>query len=246
MAFLTTTAMNLFLLSIIPAIVFFESVVQLLYYAGVFQWCVPKFVVFFFWAMRMSGAEALHQTGRHHCRQCPCRIYHGQKQEMLTAGYVAVPAEDNNRPVNSLDCFARGAWLGFKIAGIIVAILCINGHLNEFVAYTTPLPATRSAASPILYRPAPRTLSALWRNTSGDATSAHFIITSGLQDSRFVQLMFHRSPCSTDSQCGRIPPPSLPAFAPLVLACQPAVSGSDEWKHGDIGTGTTGIIKHGS
>jgi CNT family concentrative nucleoside transporter len=48
---------------------------------------------------------------------------------MLTAGYVAVPAEDNNRPVNSLDCFARGAWLGFKIAGIIVAILCINGHL---------------------------------------------------------------------------------------------------------------------
>jgi len=29
---------------------------------------------------------------------------------------------------------------------------------------------------------------------------------------------------------GRIPPSNLPAFAPLVLACQPAVSGSDEVK----------------
>ena len=40
---------------------------------------------------------------------------------------------------------------------------------------------------------------------------------------------------------GRIPPPSLPAFAPLVLACQPAVSGSDEVKTWWY-TGTTGII----
>ncbi|KAJ5733930.1 hypothetical protein N7493_002716 [Penicillium malachiteum] len=48
-----------FLVSTIPAIIFFVSVVQLFYYIGVLQWFVGKFAVFFFWSMRVSGAEAV-------------------------------------------------------------------------------------------------------------------------------------------------------------------------------------------
>ncbi|KAL4892708.1 Na+ dependent nucleoside transporter C-terminus-domain-containing protein [Aspergillus ambiguus] len=48
-----------FLVSVIPAIMFFVSIVQLLYYVGVLQWAIAKFAVFFFWAMRVSGAEAV-------------------------------------------------------------------------------------------------------------------------------------------------------------------------------------------
>lgn len=48
-----------FLVTVIPAIIFFVSLVQLLYYTGVLQWAVSKFAVFFFWCMRVSGAEAV-------------------------------------------------------------------------------------------------------------------------------------------------------------------------------------------
>ncbi|GAB1203221.1 hypothetical protein APSETT445_001848 [Aspergillus pseudonomiae] len=48
-----------FLVSVVPAIIFFVSIVQLLYYTGVLQWAIGKFAVFFFWAMRISGAEAV-------------------------------------------------------------------------------------------------------------------------------------------------------------------------------------------
>ena len=48
-----------FLISVIPAIIFFVSLVQLLYYTGLIQWFVKKFAVFFFWSMRVSGAEAV-------------------------------------------------------------------------------------------------------------------------------------------------------------------------------------------
>ncbi|KAA8649728.1 hypothetical protein EYZ11_012715 [Aspergillus tanneri] len=48
-----------FLVTVIPAIIFFVSLVQLLYYSGVLQWAVAKFAVFFFWCMRVSGAEAV-------------------------------------------------------------------------------------------------------------------------------------------------------------------------------------------
>ena len=52
-------AKSWFLVSVIPAIIFFVSLVQLLYYAGLIQWFVKKFAVFFFWSMRVSGAEAV-------------------------------------------------------------------------------------------------------------------------------------------------------------------------------------------
>lgn len=60
--FLTdSTVPNLpwFFTGVVPAIIFFVSFVQLLYYWGVLQWFIGKFAVFFFWSMRVSGAEAV-------------------------------------------------------------------------------------------------------------------------------------------------------------------------------------------
>ncbi|CAK96775.1 hypothetical protein AnigIFM63604_010626 [Aspergillus niger] len=48
-----------FIVSVIPAIMFFVSLVQLLYHAGILQWFVRKFATFFFWSMRVSGAEVV-------------------------------------------------------------------------------------------------------------------------------------------------------------------------------------------
>ncbi|PWY94479.1 H+/nucleoside cotransporter [Aspergillus sclerotioniger CBS 115572] len=48
-----------FLVGVIPAILFFVSLVQLLYYSSVLQWAIRKFATFFFWCMRVSGAEAV-------------------------------------------------------------------------------------------------------------------------------------------------------------------------------------------
>ncbi|EGD93499.1 H+/nucleoside cotransporter [Trichophyton tonsurans CBS 112818] len=60
--FLTTpdaAKIKWFLANVVPAIIFFVSLVQLLYYVGFIQWFVVKFASFFFWAMRVSGAEAV-------------------------------------------------------------------------------------------------------------------------------------------------------------------------------------------
>ncbi|OLN96725.1 Solute carrier family 28 member 3-like protein 1 [Colletotrichum chlorophyti] len=51
-----------FLISVIPAIIFFISLVQLLYHCGLLQWFIRKFAVFFFWTLRVSGAEAVVAT----------------------------------------------------------------------------------------------------------------------------------------------------------------------------------------
>ncbi|KAJ5206287.1 Na dependent nucleoside transporter [Penicillium cf. griseofulvum] len=48
-----------FLITVCAAIVFFVSFVQLLFHWGVIQWFIGKFAVFFFWSMRVSGAEAV-------------------------------------------------------------------------------------------------------------------------------------------------------------------------------------------
>jgi len=48
-----------FFTNVLPAIIFFVAFVQLLYYWGVLQWFIGKFAVFFFWSMRVSGAEAV-------------------------------------------------------------------------------------------------------------------------------------------------------------------------------------------
>ncbi|KAK0705760.1 Na+ dependent nucleoside transporter C-terminus-domain-containing protein [Apiosordaria backusii] len=48
-----------FLTSVIPAIIFFIALVQMLYHVGFLAWFIQKFAVFFFWSLRVSGAEAI-------------------------------------------------------------------------------------------------------------------------------------------------------------------------------------------
>ncbi|ORY56644.1 NupC family nucleoside transporter [Pseudomassariella vexata] len=55
----TVPALPWFFTSVIPAIIFFVSLVSLLYHTGLLQWFVGKFATFFFWSLRVSGAEAV-------------------------------------------------------------------------------------------------------------------------------------------------------------------------------------------
>ncbi|KAL2869840.1 NupC/NupG family nucleoside CNT transporter [Aspergillus lucknowensis] len=175
-----------FLITVIPAIIFFVSLVQLLYYVGVLQWAIRKLAVFFFWSMRVSGAEAVvaaaspfigqgesamlikpfiaHLTmAEIHQIMCSgfatiagsvlvaylgmgvnaqalisscvmsipaslaaSKLRWPEVEETLTAGRVIVPEDTDEKPTNLLDAFAKGAWLGIKIAGMIGAtLLCI-------------------------------------------------------------------------------------------------------------------------
>ncbi|KAI9155545.1 Solute carrier family 28 member 3 [Paramyrothecium foliicola] len=61
-AFLTspdTANTPMFFWGVIPAIIFFISVVQVLYYIGFLQWFVRKAATFVFWLLGVSGAEAV-------------------------------------------------------------------------------------------------------------------------------------------------------------------------------------------
>lgn len=171
--------------------IFFVALVQLLYYIGVVQWFIGKFAVFFFWSMRVSGAEAvvaaaspfigqgesailikpfvayttqaeLHQimcsgfatiagsvlvayialgvNGQALVSSCimsiPAslaisKLRYPESEETLTSGRVVIPDDDEHRAANSLHAFANGAWLGLKIAGMILAtLLCIIAFLG--------------------------------------------------------------------------------------------------------------------
>lgn len=61
-AFLTDTEVsNLtwFFFGVIPAVAFFVAFVHIWYYFGVIQWAIGKFAYFFFWTLKVSGAEAI-------------------------------------------------------------------------------------------------------------------------------------------------------------------------------------------
>lgn len=66
-----------------------------------------------------------------------------ETDESLTAGRVVIPDDDEHKSANSLHAFAEGAWLGLKIAGMILAtLLCIlallglaNGLLHWWGTY---------------------------------------------------------------------------------------------------------------
>lgn len=62
-AFLTTPDIvannQYFFFSVIPAIIFFISLVQVLYHIGFLQWFIVKVAIFVYWAMGASGAEAV-------------------------------------------------------------------------------------------------------------------------------------------------------------------------------------------
>ena len=71
------------------------------------------------------------------------KLRYPEEEETLTAGRVVIPEGDGDRPANSLHAFANGAWLGLKIAGMILAtLLCIiallglaNGLLGWWGSY---------------------------------------------------------------------------------------------------------------
>lgn len=61
-AFITNTQIALygiFFFTVIPAIIFFIALVHIFYYWGVIQWFIGKFAAIFYWAMGVSGAEAV-------------------------------------------------------------------------------------------------------------------------------------------------------------------------------------------
>ncbi|KAK6204811.1 concentrative Na+-nucleoside cotransporte [Scheffersomyces amazonensis] len=61
-AFLTDTEVSqlgMFFFTVLPAVAFFVAFVHIWYYFGVIQWFIGKFAYFFFWTLRVSGAEAV-------------------------------------------------------------------------------------------------------------------------------------------------------------------------------------------
>ncbi|KAJ8122005.1 hypothetical protein ONZ43_g1687 [Nemania bipapillata] len=71
------------------------------------------------------------------------KMRYPETEVSLTAGRVVVPENDEDKAANPLHAFANGAWLGIKIAGMIVAtLLCIiafvgliNGLLTWWGSY---------------------------------------------------------------------------------------------------------------
>ncbi|KAI8623679.1 H+/nucleoside cotransporter-like protein [Xylariaceae sp. FL1651] len=192
-----------FFTGVIPPIIFFVALVALLFHVGLIQWFIGKFAVFFFWTLRVSGAEAvvasatpfigqgesamlvrpfvphLTMAELHQVMTCgfatiagsvlvayiglglnpqalvsSCimsipaslaisKMRYPETEESLTAGRVVVPEDQEEKAANPLHAFANGAWLGLKIAGMIVAtLLCIiafvgliNGLLSWWGSY---------------------------------------------------------------------------------------------------------------
>lgn len=54
-----TANLPYFFFGVIPAIIFFIALVQVLYYIGFLQWFIRKFATFVYWALQVSGAEAV-------------------------------------------------------------------------------------------------------------------------------------------------------------------------------------------
>ena len=48
-----------FFFTVLPSVAFFVAFVHIWYYFGVIQWAIRKFAFFFFWSLRVSGAEAI-------------------------------------------------------------------------------------------------------------------------------------------------------------------------------------------
>ncbi|KAG8167771.1 hypothetical protein KVR01_003460 [Diaporthe batatas] len=194
----SVTKLTWFLTGVVPPIIFFVALVQLLYHVGLIQWFVGKFATFFFWTLRVSGAEAVvaaatpfigqgesamlikpfvpHLTLAeiHQVMTCgfatiagsvlvayiglglnaqalvsSCimsipaslavsKIRYPETEETLTSGRVVVPEDQEDKASNSLHAFANGAWLGIKIAGMIIAtLLCIIAFVSLINGFLT-------------------------------------------------------------------------------------------------------------
>ncbi|KAI1804904.1 H+/nucleoside cotransporter [Daldinia bambusicola] len=187
----SVTELPWFLTGVVPPIIFFVALVSLLYHVGLIQWFIGKFAVFFFWTLRVSGAEAVvaaatpfigqgesamlvrpfvpHMTMAeiHQVMTCgfatiagsvlvayiglglspqalvsSCimsipaslavsKMRYPETEETLTSGRVVIPESDDHKAANALNAFANGAWLGLKIAGMIIAtLLCIIAFVS--------------------------------------------------------------------------------------------------------------------
>lgn len=192
-----------FVTAVLPAIIFFISIVQLLYYFGIIQFFIVKFATFFYWAMDISGAEAvaaaaapfigqgenailikpfinhlteseIHQVMTSGFATIAGSVFGAyvalganpqallsstimsipasialsklrfpEQEETLTKGKVIIPESDDEKPINALQAFTNGAWLGLKVAGMIATILLciisfvalIDGLLGWFGKY---------------------------------------------------------------------------------------------------------------
>lgn len=180
-----------FIITTLPAVIFFVALVQLCFYNGLFQWFIRKFAGFFFWSMQCSGAESVvavcspfigqgesamlikpfveHLT-QAELHQVMCsgfatiagsvliayislgvnaqalvsscvmsipaslaisKLRYPETEETLTTGRIVIPDDDDHKAANSLHAFAKGAWLGLKIAGMILStLLCIIALLG--------------------------------------------------------------------------------------------------------------------
>ena len=59
------------------------------------------------------------------------KLRYPETEETITTGRVVMLYEDEHKAANSLDAFAKGAWLGLKIAGMILStLLCIIALLG--------------------------------------------------------------------------------------------------------------------
>lgn len=65
-AFLTNAKVlqyGMFFFTVLPAVAFFVAFIHILYYYGIMQWLIRKVATFFFWALRVTGAEAVTASG---------------------------------------------------------------------------------------------------------------------------------------------------------------------------------------
>ena len=59
------------------------------------------------------------------------KLRYPETEDTLTTSRVVIPDDDEHKAANSLHAFANGAWLGLKIAGMILAtLLCIIALLG--------------------------------------------------------------------------------------------------------------------
>lgn len=66
------------------------------------------------------------------------KMRYPETEETLTSGRVVVPEDQEDKATNALHAFANGAWLGIKIAGMIVAtLLCIIAMVSLINAFLT-------------------------------------------------------------------------------------------------------------
>lgn len=86
------------------------------------------------------------------------KMRYPETEETLTSGRVVVPDDEEEKASNALHAFANGAWLGLKIAGMIIAtLLCIvsfvkliDGFLGWWAGYWGMLGTTKLTLQLIL------------------------------------------------------------------------------------------------